>query len=769
MKRIDFIFAVLAAATFASCAEKMDEPSLASEPKTGYVAPVEGATFSLIASASDDSNATGPQSKALFDGLQLVWYEGDALNVFANSENSYEFKFAPDEGADWNKQGNTFYTTEFTPEEGVEYSYTAVFPYEAGLTMDSEGWIYETVDGATAKKAYSLETPTQKRSGNKGHLEKMPLWGTATATGFTTPAVTMHNVVSVIEVETTNNLESAAMEVTKVKFSSDCIVFGGEYYLNAKTGKLELKEGTGKSEIELTCSNLNNDGTQRTKTAVGGTLLNEIAVAPQTVSGTLTVEVTTNQGTISTTRTLDNLSLNAGKFRKVKLSMEESQRNIFVKADADGTGDGSSWEKAFGTTQLIDYIKQNTSDSDNNAIKLDGRNFYLAGGTYKMTDHKIEFNGYPTRVGFYIYGGYDPSSTGTDTSKRDISAYETIFDGSTDGSTPANWFCILGNQTEVTYDGIVFANLLAGSNGCIQVAAGGTGDAHADFTDCTFRNCKSSTTQIPVLLVDKGLARLSRVSFSSCRAEGGPRGLIRLRNVASRVYLNACTFSGNTFGGGGFGQLAHINEKSGILCMYNVTYAGNDTGCSTNAVVNGSGGMLISSSTLVASNSNAVIRCESDPTSGSLIVNNLLIQEKDQKAIDMSSTGKKLLSKGGNMVIGSINANSQYESLATDENYATRSAASALSLSWNSTSKCYLWNGTTTFTKLSADEVRAAISGYSNSATGTIKAGDTAVYDGSKAGEDFLGWLDSIGAFGYDGFGNARSASAHWPGAYQAN
>ncbi len=439
----------------------------------------------------------------------------------------------------------------------------------------------------------------------------------------------------------------------------------------------------------------------------------------------------------------------------------------FVKPSASGTADGLSWENAFGMTEFLNLIKQKNdtqAQSDENADNVDDRDFYFAGGTYSASPVKVEYGGHATRVKFRVHGGYSASSTGTDITSRDISSNETVFDGN-----GLYKFLILGNQTELTFDGVVFANLLSDSNGCIQVAAGGSGDARADFTDCTFRSCKSSTGTIPVLLVDKGLVRLSHVSFTSCRAEGGPRGLIRLRNVASRVYLNACTFSGNTFGGGGFGQLAHINEKGGILCMYNVTYAGNDTGCTTNGVVNGSGGMLISSSTLAASNSNPVIRCESDPTSGSVLVNNLLIQEKDQKAIDMSSTGKKLSSKGGNVTVGSINDNSQYEASTSDDSFTSLSDASELSLSWNGTSKCYLWNGTTTFTKLTATQIRAAISGYSNSATGTVKAGDTAVYDGSKAGEDFLGWLDSIGAFGYDGFGNARSASAHCPGAYQAD
>lgn len=159
MKRVNIMAAIMVAA-ISSCAEKIEEPTPGAS-RNDYVAPVEGATFSLVASSSEDNDAP---TKALFDGNQLVWYEGDALNVFASSGNSYEFKFSPIEGAEWNKQGNTFYTTEFTPEEGMTYDYTAVFPFESGLTMDSAGWLYENSDGTTVKKTYSLYTPEQKRN-----------------------------------------------------------------------------------------------------------------------------------------------------------------------------------------------------------------------------------------------------------------------------------------------------------------------------------------------------------------------------------------------------------------------------------------------------------------------------------------------------------------------------------------------------------------------------------------------------------------------------
>ena len=431
----------------------------------------------------------------------------------------------------------------------------------------------------------------------------------------------------------------------------------------------------------------------------------------------------------------------------------------FVKPVVSGNGNGLSWENAMGMADFLKMIRQKSgtqAESDENADNVDDRDFYFIGGTYSVEDIKVEYSGYGSRVQFRVHGGYDPASKGTDISSRNA---ETVFDGS--GSKR---FLTLGNQTEPTFDGITFANLKSNvaHEGCISIAAGGSGDARVNFTNCTFRKCTGSGGQNPILMVRKGLAKLNNVTFDGCRADGGVRGLIRLAQKESRVYLNACTFINNTFGGGGFGLLVHLNDVGGNVCLHNVTFAGNDAGCGATGVVNGTGGMLIASSTIVASNANPAIRCESDQKSGSRLVNSLIIQEQDRTAIDMSSSGRKLKSLGGNVVVGGINVNGQYEASSNDDAFANRAAAAALKLEWNYGSRHYLWNGTTTFTKFSLEQLRAAIKSYSNANTGKLYAGSTEVYDGSKAGEDFLKWLDSINAFGI-----YKNSSAVWPGAYQ--
>lgn len=433
----------------------------------------------------------------------------------------------------------------------------------------------------------------------------------------------------------------------------------------------------------------------------------------------------------------------------------------FVKPVVSGTGDGLSWENAMGMAEFLKMIKQKNgtqAESDENADNVDDRDFYFIGGTYSVENIKVEYSKYGSRVNFRVHGGYDPASKGKDVSNRNA---ETVFDGS--GSKR---FLTLGNQTELTFDGITFANLKGNAEGCIMLSAGGSGDARGNFTNCKFKSCVSDAVkQIPVILVYKGMVRLDNVLFDGCRAGKDTRGLIRSANNMSRVYMNACRFVNNTFSGG-FGQLVHVND--GMACLYNVTFAHNDVGAGTNGIVNAGGGILVACSTLSAANWGAVVRCESYPKYGSMLVNNLLIQENGQKAVDMSNSGKALKSLGGNVLIGAVNAgNGQFVSSSKDQTI-DKANASALDLSWDEASMKYLWKGTTSFAKLSGTDVRAAIKSCSNTINGKVMADKEEVYDYAKVGEDFLGWLDSIGAFDKDGYGNQRG-TAWWPGSYQGN
>ena len=68
----------------------------------------------------------------------------------------------------------------------------------------------------------------------------------------------------------------------------------------------------------------------------------------------------------------------------------------FVKPQACGTRDGHSWENAMGMTEFLNMIKQKNgsqSESDENADNVDDRDFYFTGGTYSVSQVKVEYSG----------------------------------------------------------------------------------------------------------------------------------------------------------------------------------------------------------------------------------------------------------------------------------------------------------------------------------------------------------------------------------------
>lgn len=106
---------------------------------------------------------------------------------------------------------------------------------------------------------------------------------------------------------------------------------------------------------------------------------------------------------------------------------------------------------------------------------------------------KIEYSGYSKQVEITIEGGYDPSSTGTDLTKRDVRKYTTAFvrNSGSGASATSNSLLVLGNQTNIIFDGCTFNGQYglsdAGSVRAVFVAAGG-GDATLQLNNCVIKN-----------------------------------------------------------------------------------------------------------------------------------------------------------------------------------------------------------------------------------------------------------------------------------------
>ncbi len=139
--------------------------------------------------------------------------------------------------------------TDFTPAEGVEYTYSLVYPYdEAFTTIDAEGY----TDGTVSISAVS-ETAFDDVSHIKGAL-----YGVETATGNECPVIQMHHLSHIMKVSI-ENLTGINVKVTKVSMETDAEVsLGGTYNVNMTNGSIKaVDEPATKADINVLNGSLN--------------------------------------------------------------------------------------------------------------------------------------------------------------------------------------------------------------------------------------------------------------------------------------------------------------------------------------------------------------------------------------------------------------------------------------------------------------------------------------------------------------------------------
>ena len=119
----------------------------------------------------------------------------------------------------------------------------------------------------------------------------------------------------------------------------------------------------------------------------------------------------------------------------------------FVKPDAFPNGDGHSWNDAIGLTRLLDMLNQvnRTRVSD----------VFIAGGVYKPTAICNRNKSFLLN-NLNVLGGFDPASSGSDTTNRNYILHETIFSGEIGipGETMDNSYHVVKTRGKVTIDGV---------------------------------------------------------------------------------------------------------------------------------------------------------------------------------------------------------------------------------------------------------------------------------------------------------------------------
>ncbi|MDC2624686.1 fimbrillin family protein [Bacteroides ovatus] len=421
----------------------------------------------------------------------------------------------------------------------------------------------------------------------------------------------------------------------------------------------------------------------------------------------------------------------------------------YVKELPAGNATGMDWDNAMGVDALRNLLQtsSNSGISNANAVKLDGKKICVAAGSYEMAKEnsgvKIEYSGYSKQVEITIEGGYDPSSTGTDLTKRDVSKYTTAFVRNTGSgaSATSNSLLVLGNQTNIIFDGCTFNGQYslsdAGSVRAVFVGAGG-GDATLQLNNCIIKNFNrgsdSGADGGAAIKISKGLVLLNHVEIVSNEAKGRGGAITTAAN--SYLFMNSCLLHEN-YAPTAWGTSIHAGA-GGYVCMNNVTVLGTAGTAGNSITVNGDAYFMLANTTIVGNsgNPNGVFRAGSG---ASTLVNSLFVKGAGNRTI-----------YAGNITSGGYNvyqaADASWGAIATDTDYSSQSLPAA-----TLTDGVYQWAITSVIDEFATKQ--AVID--------AVKSFDATV------GQQFVDWVGEAG-FGIDQRGATRNVNKMQAGAYDA-
>ncbi len=202
----------------AGCAKDLSYAPETDPSDTG-IAPAPENVFSIKVRV----NSPVANTRTVFDGTDysVEWEAEDALGiVISDGTDSKLYKFTTADGSD------TFSTGEFTPEEGVSYTYYALYPYDENFTV-TDGRSNSVVD---------IVSGTQPASGDASHIDT-PMYGKAQAAGTETPEITLSHLATVIKAEVVNSTDDP-LTVSDVTLSAPGKVLSGTYSVDFETGNL---------------------------------------------------------------------------------------------------------------------------------------------------------------------------------------------------------------------------------------------------------------------------------------------------------------------------------------------------------------------------------------------------------------------------------------------------------------------------------------------------------------------------------------------------
>lgn len=356
------------------------------------------------------------------------------------------------------------------------------------------------------------------------------------------------------------------------------------------------------------------------------------------------------------------MNTQAGNASLMSEITEESTKSYYVKID--GTGDGSSWDKAMSGDQFRKMI--NAKSFANGAVVYMAAGTYYAGSEANIKDQNKLTDYMKLTTGLTIYGGFSPTMTGTSHDITYPSKYETIISGDLNKNGKADegdcHLMKLESSSPIKIIGVTFKNgYLNEANSEANIRSG---IVVSGKTTANFRYCKfvGNTTNLPyyggaALYITQG-----KVSLTDCIFEDNLAydrgGAIRIDGNWNQVLnIDRCTFTGNSTLHD-WGGTIQGSSNNATVCINNSTFANNTVGSGGGAVFNGASYLFMSNCTLLdnycpANEKIQMIRVEGNDNHH--IINTIAVNDKDKDGgkPDMKAESKHLISDGY-LVYGTI-------------------------------------------------------------------------------------------------------------------
>ncbi len=253
---------------------------------------------------------------------------------------------------------------------------------------------------------------------------------------------------------------------------------------------------------------------------------------------------------------------------------ESSLQVLYVKKDASGQGDGSSWSDAYNRLQ-------NALDEAESGMEI-----WVAVGTYypssKVNGEEERHKTFQLKTGVALYGGFIGNESKRE--DRNWEAHETILSGDLKGNDDGfdnnaeNSFHVLtGSGTDRTalLDGFVVTGGNANLKEWPDDGGGGMTNYGGSPTirNCTFRGNAAFADGGGIRNWAESKPLISNCNFISNKAEQEGGGV--MSGIDSEPTIQYCLFQGNSAGEDGGGMYSNMHTDSRVFsCVFRENKAG---------------------------------------------------------------------------------------------------------------------------------------------------------------------------------------------------